>query len=98
VSFRPLTRQQAAIYAALRRQGLVLVMTNTARPLAALKARGLVRYRYLEHHGERLRVATLRAAHTPKAPPRNRYIILETPCEPHSSSGPTPKANATTAP
>jgi hypothetical protein len=77
VSFRKLTPQQAAVYAALRRQGLVLVMSNTARPLAALRARGLIRYRYLELPEGRIRAGVLRAGHTPKQQPRQRLIILE---------------------
>jgi len=45
MAFKRLTKQQRAVYAALRALREMVVMPQDARPLKALKARGLIRYR-----------------------------------------------------
>jgi len=46
--FKRLTEPQARAYSALRALGIMVVSPQDARPLKALKARGLIRYRRIE--------------------------------------------------
>ena len=62
--FRKMTRQQRDVYQALRVLGEMVVTPNDARPLKALKRRGLITYRT-----KPVRIAVLRgAARTQRGP------------------------------
>lgn len=46
--FKRMTAKQREVYAALRELGEMVVTPNDSRPLAALKRRGLIRYRRID--------------------------------------------------
>lgn len=57
--FKPMTTQQRDVYKALRELGEMVVLHDDARPLQALKRRGLVRFRRDEHG---VKIAVLRCS------------------------------------
>lgn len=71
--FKPMTKPQRDVYAVLRAMGEIVVTPNDARPLKALKRRGLIRYR----NKGGVRTAVLRVAETAEVRRLKRWKLWD---------------------
>jgi len=73
VKFKRMTPQQREVYQVLRAMGEIVVQPNDARPLKALKKRGLIRYRRLGG----VRYAVLRVQETAEQRRMKRWGLYD---------------------